>query len=58
MAKLTGLSSWKNLESHFQSFKNEHLRDLFAKDNQIATWEQEIETLQEEIEAFNAITKI
>ena len=32
--------------------------DLFAKDNQIATWEQEIETLQEEIEAFNAITKI
>lgn len=33
MAKLTGLSSWKNLESHFQSVKNEHLRDLFAKDN-------------------------
>jgi hypothetical protein len=32
--------------------------DLFAKDNQITTWEQEIETLQEEIEAFNAITKI
>lgn len=33
MAKLTGLSSWKNLESHFQNVKNEHLRDLFAKDN-------------------------
>lgn len=33
MAKLTGLSSWKNLESHFQSVKNEHLRDLFAQDN-------------------------
>ena len=32
--------------------------DLFAKDIQIAAWEQEIEQLQEEIEAFNAITKI
>lgn len=32
--------------------------DLFAKDNQIELWEQEIETIQEEIEAFNAITKI
>ena len=33
MAKLTGLPSWKNLESHFQSIKNEQLRDLFIKDN-------------------------
>jgi hypothetical protein len=32
--------------------------DLFTKDNQIFNWEQEIETIQEEIEAFNAITKI
>ena len=32
--------------------------DLFTKDAQIASWEQEIETIQEEIEAFNAITKI
>lgn len=32
--------------------------DLFAKDDQISKWEGEIETLQEEIEAFNAITKI
>ena len=32
--------------------------DLFSKDNQISNWEQEIETIQEEIEAFNAITKI
>ena len=32
--------------------------NLFDKDNQIAAWEQEIETIQEEIEAFNAITKI
>jgi hypothetical protein len=32
--------------------------DLFTKDNLIKDWEQEIETLQEEIEAFNAITKI
>lgn len=32
--------------------------DLFNKDNQIFNWEQEIESIQEEIEAFNAITKI
>ena len=32
--------------------------DLFTKDNQIFNWEQEIESIQEEIEAFNAITKI
>ena len=32
--------------------------DLFTKDNRIVGWEQEIETIQEEIEAFNAITKI
>ena len=32
--------------------------DLFSKDKQIAEWEEKIETLQEEIEAFNAITKI
>ena len=32
--------------------------DLFTKDNRIVEWEQEIETIQEEIEAFNAITKI
>ena len=32
--------------------------DLFTKDTRIAEWEQEIETIQEEIEAFNAITKI
>jgi hypothetical protein len=32
--------------------------DLFAKDDQISKWEGEIEQLQEEIEAFNAITKI
>jgi hypothetical protein len=32
--------------------------DLFAKDNLIKGWEEEIEQLQEEIEAFNAITKI
>ena len=32
--------------------------NLFEKDNQIVAWEQEIETIQEEIEAFNAITKI
>ena len=32
--------------------------DLFSKDKQIAAWEQEIETIQEEIEAFNALTKI
>ena len=32
--------------------------DLFTKDNLIKGWEEEIEQLQEEIEAFNAITKI
>jgi hypothetical protein len=32
--------------------------DLFAKDDQISKWEGEIEQLQEEIEAYNAITKI
>jgi hypothetical protein len=32
--------------------------DLFAKDDQISKWESEIEQLQEEIEAYNAITKI
>ena len=32
--------------------------DLFTKDEQIAHWEQEIEIIQEQIEAFNAITKI
>ena len=32
--------------------------DLFSKDKQIAEWEQEIETIQEEIEAFNTLTKI
>lgn len=32
--------------------------DLFAKDDQISKLEGEIEQLQEEIEAYNAITKI
>ena len=32
--------------------------NLFTKDEIVASWEQEIETIQEEIEAFNAITKI
>ena len=32
--------------------------DLFTKDIRITEWEQEIETIQEEIEAFNALTKI
>jgi hypothetical protein len=32
--------------------------NLFTKDEVLASWEQEIETIQEEIEAFNAITKI
>jgi len=32
--------------------------DLFTKDTRIAEWEQEIETIQEEIEAFNTLTKI
>jgi hypothetical protein len=32
--------------------------NLVAKDKQVKQWEAEIEALQEEIEAFNAITKI
>ena len=32
--------------------------NLFTKDEIVVSWEQEIETIQEEIEAFNAITKI
>ena len=32
--------------------------DQVQKDEQIAKWEEQIETLQEEIEAFNALTKI
>jgi len=45
-------------------YRNEELityvayMDLFTKDNLIKGWEEEIEQLQEEIEAFNAITKI
>ena len=31
---------------------------LVAKDNQIKIWEAELDQLQEDIEAFNAITKI
>lgn len=32
--------------------------DQVQKDEQITKWEEQIETLQEEIEAFNALTKI
>jgi hypothetical protein len=32
--------------------------DLIGKDHQIKLWEEEIELLQEEIETFNATTKI
>jgi hypothetical protein len=32
--------------------------NIVAKDKQVKEWEAEIENLQEEIEAFNAITKI
>ena len=32
--------------------------NLLQKDAQVAAWETELETLQDEIEAFNAVTKI
>jgi len=32
MAKVTELKSWKQLEKHFETVKDAHLRDLFAKD--------------------------
>ncbi|MBP5638366.1 MAG: glucose-6-phosphate isomerase, partial [Victivallales bacterium] len=32
MAKVTDLKSWKQLETHFETVKDAHLRDLFAKD--------------------------
>jgi hypothetical protein len=32
--------------------------NLLQKDTQVTAWETELETLQEEIEAFNAMTKI
>jgi hypothetical protein len=32
--------------------------NLVQKDTQVKAWEAELEELQEEIEAFNAITKI
>ncbi len=32
MGKVTELKSWKQLEKHFETVKDAHLRDLFAKD--------------------------
>ena len=32
MAKLTTLSSWKNLQAHFNTIEHAQMRDLFKKD--------------------------
>jgi hypothetical protein len=63
------ISRLRNVETKSGSFKEYRYSDaepveyvaflsLFEKDEQIAAWEAELETIQEEIEAFNAITKI
>ena len=63
------ISRLRNVETKSGSFKEYRYSDaepveyvvflsLFEKDELIQAWEAELETLQEEIEAFNAITKI
>jgi uncharacterized protein (DUF342 family) len=63
------ISRLRNVETKSGSFKEYRYSDaeaieyvaflsLFEKDELIQVWEAELETLQEEIEAFNAITKI
>jgi uncharacterized protein (DUF342 family) len=63
------ISRLRNVETKSGSFKEYRYSDaepieyvaflsLFEKDKQIQFWEAELETLQEQIEAYNAITKI
>jgi hypothetical protein len=63
------ISRLRNVETKSGSFKEFRYSEgesveyvaflsLFEKDEQIQFWEAELETLQEQIEAFNAITKI